>query len=104
MAIPEPELNDGFCFATNVFYAHMYICTAKICQETDTEPEKCEFWANRGESMLRTLNAEYWNEECGCFSNGPKGSVYYNNGWWESTGAELSIWPKFRVRILANVE
>lgn len=96
-AIPEPELNDGFCFATNVFYAHMYICTAKICMETDTEPEKCEFWANRGESMLRTLNAEYWNEECGCFSNGPKGSVYYNNGWWESTGAELSIWPKFRV-------
>jgi len=94
-AIPEPELNDGFCFATNVFYAHMYLCTAKICQETDAAEDKREHWLKRGRSMIKTLREEYWNERCGCFSNGPKGSVYYQNGWWESTGAELSIWPRF---------
>lgn len=96
-AIPEPELNDGFCFATNVFYAHMYICTSKICCETDSEIERRKAWLARGESMLDTLRSEYWNEEAGCFSNGPRGSVYYRNGWWESTGAELALWPRFGI-------
>lgn len=96
-AIPEPELNDGFCFATNVFYAHMYICTSKICRETGSETERREEWMARGRSMLDTLRTEYWNEEAGCFSNGPKGSEYYRNGWWESTGAELSLWPRFGI-------
>lgn len=95
-AFEEPE-NDGFCLGTEILYAWMYKCAASICKTIDMEPQRREIWDQRGCSMLDIIKSNYWNEQFGCFTSGPAGSMAYENGWWEATGAELALWPRFEV-------
>ena len=32
-----------------------------------------------------------------CFTSGPIGSEAYEKGWWETTGAEMVLWPRFGI-------
>lgn len=99
-AFVEPE-SDGFCLSPQIFYAHMYLDTAKICRTIKQHTDRCDTWTKRGEQILQQVRAAYWNEEKACYCNGPKGSEAYEKGMWEATGAEASLWPRFSV---ANCE
>ncbi len=95
-AFEEPE-NGGYCLGTEILYALMYQCTANICKTLDAEPDRRMLWEERGKSIMKLVKERYWNEEAGCFCSGPAGSLAYEKGWWEATGAELSLWPRFGV-------
>ena len=47
--------------------------------------------------MLASIKEKYWNEEKECFTSGPIGSEAYEKGWWETTGAEMVLWPRFGI-------
>ena len=44
-----------------------------------------------------SIKEKYWNEEKECFTSGPIGSEAYEKGWWETTGAEMVLWPRFGI-------
>lgn len=102
-AFEEPE-NGGYCLGAEIMFAHMYLSVAQICETLDVEPEKRKLWSQRGADMLKTIRREFWNEQAGVFTSGPKGSEAYQNGWWEATGAELALWPRFQIATPAQRE
>ena len=95
-AFEEAE-NEGFCLSPQIYYAHMYLCAASIFETINRQPGKSERWKLRGEQMLVTIQNRYWNEEKGCFCSGPEGSEAYQKGYWEATGAEAALWPRFGI-------
>lgn len=95
-AFPEPE-NGGYCLGTEIAFSLMYQAVSKICREIGVEQEKGEEWGKKAESMLSSIRERYWNEEKSCFTSGPIGSEAYEKGWWEMTGAEMALWPRFGV-------
>lgn len=95
-AFEEPE-NGGYCLGTEILFACMYQAVAQICETLDVEPEKRRLWARRGADMVETIRREFWNEEAGVFTSGPRGSEAYEKGWWEATGAEMALWPRFGI-------
>lgn len=95
-AFPETE-NGGYCLSTEIAFYLMYKAISKICAEIDCEKERGEKWRHRSENMLRSIKEKYWNDEKGCFTSGPIGSEAYRHGWWELTGAELALWPRFEI-------
>lgn len=100
-AFEEPE-NGGYCLGTEILFSLMYTAAANICKAVGAEPEKRLFWKQRGSDMMKVIRREYWNEEAGVFTSGPKGSEAYEKGWWEATGAEMSLWPRFQVATSAQ--
>ena len=75
----------------------MYQDVAKICKVTGCYLERIKFWENRAEEMFTSIKEKYWNEEKECFTSGPIGSEAYEKGWWETTGAEMVLWPRFGI-------
>ena len=95
-AFEEPE-NGGYCLGTEITFALMYQDVAKICKVTGCYLERIKFWENRAEEMFTSIKEKYWNEEKECFTSGPIGSEAYEKGWWETTGAEMVLWPRFGI-------
>ncbi|HJH85077.1 MAG: hypothetical protein ACLR5X_15410 [Oscillospiraceae bacterium] len=95
-AFEEPE-NGGYCLGTEILFACMYEAVAKICELTGAEPEKRVQWSRRAQAMRESIHSRFWKEEAGCFCSGPKGSKAYENSWWETTGAEMALWPRFGI-------
>lgn len=95
-AFPEKE-NGGYCLSTEIVFYLMYKAMYRICTATGCEKERAGKWKIRSEKMLRSIREKYWNDEKGCFTSGPVGSEAYENGWWELTGAELALWPRFGI-------
>ena len=75
----------------------MYQDVARICEVTGCYPERIKFWESRSKEMLASIKEKYWNEEKECFTSGPIGSEAYEKGWWETTGAEMVLWPRFGI-------
>ena len=95
-AFEEPE-NGGYCLGTEITFALMYQDVARICKVTGCYLERIKFWENRAEEMFTSIKEKYWNEEKECFTSGPIGSEAYEKGWWETTGAEMVLWPRFGI-------
>ena len=95
-AFEEPE-NGGYCLGTEIAFALMYQDVARICEVTGCYPERIKFWESRSKEMLASIKEKYWNEEKECFTSGPIGSEAYEKGWWETTGAEMVLWPRFGI-------
>ena len=47
--------------------------------------------------MRERIREEYWNDEAGYFTSGPKGSEAYENQIWETSGEEAALWDKFQI-------
>lgn len=93
-AFEEPE-NSGYCLGTEIAFSLMYQAAANICNITGFNSERSEQWAEKSKRMKKSICEKYWNDEKACFTSGPVGSEAYKNGWWELTGAEMVLWPKF---------
>ena len=95
-AFEEPE-NGGYCLGTEIAFALMYQAVSEICKVTENENVRTIFWRERSEKMIQSIREKFWNEEKGCFTSGLIGSEAYEKGWWELTGAEMALWPRFHV-------
>lgn len=95
-AFPEKE-NGGYSLSPQIYYAYMYLSMACICKKIGLHEEKGVEWKKRGEKLIINVKELYWSDASRCYTSGPKGSESYCNGWWEATGAELSVWPRFNI-------
>lgn len=95
-AFAEPE-NDGFSLGSECYYMLAFEAMSRIGAFTDIPEKRIITWRNYAENMKRAIRENYWNEQQGFFTSGPKGSAAYAQGMWESSGIEAAIWDKFDI-------
>jgi hypothetical protein len=54
-------------------------------------------WQERGQLLADNIRKLYWKDAAGYFTTGPQGSTGYTNNYWESSGQEMAIWPRFDI-------
>ena len=95
-AFPEPE-NAGYSLGSECYYMKAYDSMAKIEKLLHGENENSEKWSKVSEQLREKIREEYWNDEAGYFTSGPKGSEAYENQIWETSGEEAALWDKFHI-------
>ena len=95
-AFPEPE-NAGYSLGSECYYMKAYDSMAKIEKLLHGENEKSKKWSKISEQLCEKIREEYWNDEAGYFTSGPKGSEAYENQIWETSGEEAALWDKFHI-------
>ncbi len=93
-AFPEPECGN-FALSTQIYFLNALESMAKLAPLMGEEPN--EEWADKAGRMRKAIREDYWKEEAGYFTSGPKGSESYEKGYWESCGEEAAVWPKFGI-------
>ena len=74
-----------------------YDSMAKIEKLLHGENENSEKWSKVSEQLREKIREEYWNDEAGYFTSGPKGSEAYEKQIWETSGEEAALWDKFQI-------
>ena len=95
-AFPEPE-NAGYSLGSECYYMKAYDSMAKIEKLLHGENENSEKWSRVSEQLREKIREEYWNDEAGYFTSGPKGSEAYEKQIWETSGEEAALWDKFQI-------
>lgn len=96
-AFPEPE-NGGYSLSTESYFMKAYEATAAIAKVIGfSEKETIKKWRRRGQDLRQSIREQYWNSDYGYFTSGPKGSVAFEKGFWETSGEESVIWRKFHI-------
>lgn len=95
-AFPEPE-NGGYALSAEVYYQQAYESMAKMGRLTGYREETVKMWEERAALMKEAIQTQYWNDKFGYFTCGPKGSEAYEKGFWETSGEESVLWPRFGI-------
>lgn len=95
-AFAEPE-SGGFALGTEAYFLLAYQAMAELGPSMGETSEQVRSWKAREDELRTAIRKEYWNESAGFFTTGPKGSEGYEKGFWESSGQELAIWPRFDI-------
>ncbi|SDX61349.1 Glycosyl hydrolases family 32 N-terminal domain-containing protein [Paenibacillus sp. CF384] len=95
-AFPEPEC-AGFSLATEIYFMEAFRAMSRMGAYMGEPESTLQAWADRGELLLRNIQSQYWNEEAGFYTSGPVGSESYEQGYWESAGQEIAMWPRYGV-------
>ena len=95
-AFPEPE-NAGYSLGSECYYMKAYDSMAKIEKLLHGENENSKKWSKVSEQLREKIREEYWNDEAGYFTSGPKGSEAYEKQIWETSGEEAALWDKFQI-------
>lgn len=93
---PEPEAG-GFALGTEAYFMLAYRAMAELGPVMHEDGSQIESWKRRGEELKETIRKAYWKDSAGFFTTGPVGSEGYEKDFWESSGQELSIWPRFGI-------
>lgn len=95
-AFPEPE-NGGYALSAQVYYQQAYEAMGKMGRLINYREDKVKLWEEKAALMRESVQNLYWNEECGFFTCGPKSSEAYEKGFWETSGEESVLWPRFNI-------
>ncbi|MBP3964751.1 GH32 C-terminal domain-containing protein [Paenibacillus lignilyticus] len=95
-AFPEPEC-AGFSLATEIYFMEAFRAMSRMGTYMGEPESQVGAWAARGELLLINIQSQYWNEEAGFYTSGPVGSESYEQGYWESAGQEIAMWPRYGV-------
>ncbi len=90
----EPE-NGGYALSTEIYYMNAFEAMAgmgAICGEV---PSMVSAWRQAGQRMRESIRSRYWKKTVGYFTSGPFGSEAYIKGYWETSGTEAVLWPRF---------
>lgn len=93
---PEPEAG-GFALGTEAYFLLAYQAMAELGPLMGEEPTHVQGWKRREEVLRENIRKAYWKDSAGFFTTGPKGSEGYEKDFWESSGQELAIWPRFGI-------
>ena len=75
-AFPEPE-NGGYALSAQIYYQQAYEAMGKMGRLINYREDKVKLWEEKAALMRESVQNMYWNEECGFFTCGPKGSEAY---------------------------
>lgn len=95
-AFEEPECG-GYCLSTEVYNMKAFEAMAYLGKKLGYKEEKLLKWKEWGKRMRGSIQEKYWNTQYGYFTSGPKGSLSFEKGYWETSGAESVLWNKFGV-------
>ena len=96
-AFPEPE-NGGFSLSTECYFMKAYESIVSIAELIGYgNKEEIERWRERGKKIRTAVRKCYWNPQYGYYTSGPEGSQSFEKGFWETSGEESVLWPKFNV-------
>jgi len=87
----EPEAG-GFALSVQVYAMQTYAALSSMSGFPGVDGTRATHWAERAETMRRSIRASYWNPEHGYFTSGPVGSESFDSGYWETSGAEAALW------------
>ena len=102
-AFPEPE-NGGYSLGTESYFMLAYKAMAEFGKLTGEDKENVSLWESRYETIAAMIRKEYWNDEQGFFTSGPRGTKAFEEGKWETSGVEAGIWEKFGIADARQVE
>ncbi|WP_219835718.1 GH32 C-terminal domain-containing protein [Paenibacillus sp. R14(2021)] len=100
-AFPEPECG-GFSLATEIYFMEAFRAMARMGAYMEEPEHQVKAWTDMGELLLRNIQSQYWNEEAGYYTSGPIGSDSYVHGYWESSGQEMAMWPRYGIATKAQ--
>lgn len=95
-AFSEPEAG-GFALGTEAYFLLAYQAMAELGPLMEEDGAQVRAWKEREDLLRANIQREYWSESAGFFTTGPRGSEGYEKEFWESSGQELAIWPRFRI-------
>lgn len=88
---PEPE-SGGYTLSTEIYAMRTYSSLSAIAEHIGCATDETRRWHARAETLKATVLKEYWNDERGYFTKGPRGSDAYKAGVWETSGSEAAVW------------
>ncbi len=95
-AFPEPECG-GFSLATEIYYMEAFRAMARMGRHLGEKPELTGKWVEMGQLLLNNIRTQYWKDTAGYFTSGPAGSESYRCDYWETSGQEMAIWPRYGI-------
>jgi hypothetical protein len=95
-AFPEPECG-GFSLSTEIYFMESFRAMSRMGALMGEDPGQINDWAEMGELLLTNIQEKYWNESAGFFTSGPIGSESFGQHYWESSGQEIALWPRFGI-------
>lgn len=95
-AFPEPECG-GFSLATESYFMEAFRAMARMGGHLGEEQGLLDKWAKMGGLLLENIRKQYWKESAGFFTSGPIGSISHLNDYWESSGQEMALWPRYGI-------
>lgn len=95
-AFPEPECG-GFSLATEIYFMEAFRAMARLGRHLGEEQDLVDKWADMGDLLLSNIRMQYWKETAGFYTSGPVGSESYFCDYWESSGQEMAVWPKYGI-------
>lgn len=95
-AFPEPE-NGNHSLSTEIYFVEAFACMAKMGRLMRAASGDVEKWERLADITKEKIRNEYWNEEAGYFTSGPKGTEGFERRYFELCGAEAALWPKFSI-------
>ena len=48
-------------------------------------------------SLKRSIHEKFWNPSVGYYTEGRKGTLGYEKGYWENFGQSLAVWPRWGI-------
>lgn len=95
-AFPEPE-NAGFALGSECYFMRAYEAMAEMGRVAGLSTAQIAHWQGRADILRCNIRKMYYNESCGFFTSGPRGSQAYAGQVWESSGVEAALWGKFSI-------
>lgn len=86
--------SGGYALSTEVYAARSYEALADIAEVLERGTSNRVAWRQRADTMKRTILDQYWNPERGYFTSGPRGTPAFDQGTWETSGAEAILWDR----------
>lgn len=95
-AFEEPEAG-GYCLGSEIYYMDAFFSMEKMGKLIGESVQKTGQWGNIGRKMRKKIRKDYWKEEAGHFTSGPRGTESYEKSYWETSGMEGAVWPRFGI-------
>lgn len=92
----EPEAG-GYALGTETYFMQAYRAMSEMGQLMNEDVALINAWTARAQLLTDNIRKLYWKSTPGIFTTGPQGSTGYANNYWESSGQEMAIWPRFNI-------
>ncbi|MBE3141655.1 MAG: hypothetical protein IMZ53_13855, partial [Thermoplasmata archaeon] len=78
-AFDEPE-NGGYCLSTECYFMKAYSNMALMGELLGFDRKDVGHWRFRAKQLKDSINRLYWNDTCGYYTSGPRGSQAFAEG------------------------
>ncbi|MBE0654321.1 MAG: hypothetical protein IH594_11020 [Bacteroidales bacterium] len=93
----QKEINGGYALSTQIIYAEAYRSMAEMGAMMRENPALIDKWRKRSKVIKKNVHKKFWNPSVGYYTEGRKGTLGYEKGYWENFGQSLAVWPRWGI-------